>query len=132
MCLDQLWQMTQDNGFLHVFSDRPLAFDTISEGMNPSFNGAIDGSVSGDGIAFWADHEPRMNSIISVPVEEYVLSNCSEIERDFLEVDGRIVGKVSSIERNDLANEIVVKLTFLRRNSRYVPESRQALAAARH
>lgn len=132
MCLNRRWQATQDDSYLQVFSTRPVSFDVISEGMNPSMNGSLNGSLSSDGIAFWADHEPKMNAILSVMLDNAMLANCSEVEHDVLRVDHSVVGKVSSVERDELANEVIVKMSFLRRNAAFMSESAKREAVVNH
>ncbi|MBI4430764.1 MAG: hypothetical protein HY587_03515 [Candidatus Omnitrophica bacterium] len=128
MCIEKYWLANGDDSHLHVFSDRPLSFDVVSDGMNPSLNGNLSNCVSRDGITFWAEREPRINSIISVALDDNMLANCSEVEHDTLRIGNSVVGKVASIERNDLTSEVVVKVHFLKRNGAYIPHREHLLA----
>lgn len=121
MCVERHWISTRDDNHLQVFSDRPLGFEVITDGSNPSLNGNFGSCLSSDGISFWAEREPKINSIISVELNDNMLANCSEIEREMLRIGSSIIGKVASVERNDLTSEVIVKMHFLKRNGAYVP-----------
>ena len=128
MCIERNWITTGDDTHLQIFSDRPLGFDVISGGMNPSFNGNIGSCISNDGVTVWADREPRINSIISVELDDNMLANCLEVDQDLLRMGSSIVGKVASIERNDFTSEVIVKLHFLRRSGAFVPHGERLAA----